>query len=498
MLELGFKALLAYLLGSVIGSLLLGQLRGVDIRTQGSGNAGGTNALRTQGWAFALGVDRRRRRQGAAGGRLAAGSRAARASASILRVDRDWLAVACACAVVFGHVYPVWYEFRGGKGAATLLGAVAVLAPAALLPVLLVWLATVMLTGYVGLGTMLGTATLPVYFALAQPARPPWLVFGLRDGGVHRLHAPFEPAADARGQREPGPAPVAAAAAMSGSAERLLHLLADGALHSGERLARELGVTRAAVWKLVAELRERGIAVASHERRGYQLEQPVELLEAECAAGRGRRPACPHPPRSFSSSAPPTTTCMPPRRRNRPRRASSSPSCRPQVAVDAAATGSRRSAPGSRSRSAGRSPRCGPTCRRSVSRSACAWSARCADSTRRSVQLKWPNDIVHRHAKLGGLLLQMRAEAGGPAYVVAGLGLNLRPAGGGARRPARPQATPVTDLADCCSRPLRPRSDDRRVRRRPHAGRAGDVRAGGIRHLSRATGRRSTRCATRR
>ena len=56
MLELGFKALGAYLLGSVIGSLLLGTLRGVDIRTQGSGNAGGTNALRTQGWAFALGV----------------------------------------------------------------------------------------------------------------------------------------------------------------------------------------------------------------------------------------------------------------------------------------------------------------------------------------------------------------------------------------------------------------------------------------------------------
>ena len=56
MLELGLKTLLAYLLGSLIGSLLLGRLRGVDIREQGSGNAGGTNALRTQGWKFALGV----------------------------------------------------------------------------------------------------------------------------------------------------------------------------------------------------------------------------------------------------------------------------------------------------------------------------------------------------------------------------------------------------------------------------------------------------------
>jgi glycerol-3-phosphate acyltransferase PlsY len=76
-------------------------------------------------------------------------------------------------------VYPVWDEFRGGKGAATLLGAVAVLAPKALLPILLVWLGTVMLTGYVGLGTMLGTATLPVYFAFSTPDRIPLIVFGL-------------------------------------------------------------------------------------------------------------------------------------------------------------------------------------------------------------------------------------------------------------------------------------------------------------------------------
>jgi len=177
-LELGFKALIAYLLGSVIGSLLLGRLRGVDIRTQGSGNAGGTNALRTQGWAFALGVivvD-------VGKALLAVGLLPALVLPGIgidPRVDRDWLAVVCAVAVVYGHVYPVWYEFRGGKGAATLIGAVAVLAPMALVPVLLVWLATVMLTGFVGLGTMLGTATLPVYFAMAAPQREALVVFGL-------------------------------------------------------------------------------------------------------------------------------------------------------------------------------------------------------------------------------------------------------------------------------------------------------------------------------
>jgi glycerol-3-phosphate acyltransferase PlsY len=177
-LELGCKALLAYLLGSVIGSLLLGQLRGVDIRTQGSGNAGGTNALRTQGWGFALGVvlvD--------VGKALVAVGWLPLLAVPGLgidpAVDRDWLQVACAAAVVIGHVYPVWYEFRGGKGAATLIGAVAVLAPAALVPVLVVWLLTVMCTGFVGLGTMLGTATLPVYFTLATPGRLPLVVFGV-------------------------------------------------------------------------------------------------------------------------------------------------------------------------------------------------------------------------------------------------------------------------------------------------------------------------------
>ena len=178
MLELGVKTLLAYLLGSVIGSLVLGRLRGVDIREQGSGNAGGTNALRTQGWKFALGVvliD--------VGKALLAVGLLPGLDLPLVGIDpaveRSWLAVACAAAVVAGHVYPVWYEFRGGKGAATLIGAVAVLAPAALLPVAVVWLATVMLTGFVGLGTMLATATLPVYFALAAPGSAALLVFGV-------------------------------------------------------------------------------------------------------------------------------------------------------------------------------------------------------------------------------------------------------------------------------------------------------------------------------
>lgn len=178
MLELGVKTLISYLLGSLLGSLVLGRLKGVDIREQGSGNAGGTNALRTQGWAFAIGVilvD--------VGKALLAVGWLPGADLPLVGIDpsldREWLQAACAAAVVVGHVYPVWYEFRGGKGAATLLGAVAVLAPKALIPVAVVWLACVMLTGYVGLGTMLAAASLPVYFAWAHPGDTALLAFGL-------------------------------------------------------------------------------------------------------------------------------------------------------------------------------------------------------------------------------------------------------------------------------------------------------------------------------
>jgi glycerol-3-phosphate acyltransferase PlsY len=163
MLELAVKTLLAYLLGSLIGSLIVGQLRGgVDIRTMGSGNAGGTNALRTQGFGFAAWVmliDLGK-------GWVAAGWLPWLDIPSIgiePGIQRTWLAVACAAAAVVGHVYPVWYGFRGGKGAATLIGVLLGLQPMALVPVLLVWLAVVMLTGYVGLATMVAVAAFPVY-----------------------------------------------------------------------------------------------------------------------------------------------------------------------------------------------------------------------------------------------------------------------------------------------------------------------------------------------
>ncbi len=167
MMSLIVKSVVAYLLGSLVGGLLVGRLRGgVDIRRMGSGNAGGTNALRTQGKLFALwvlvidigkGWLATAVLPGAALPGLAAGA-----------ADRHWLVAACGVAAILGHLYPLWYGFRGGKGVATLIGTVLGAAPLLLLPMLAVWLLTVILSGYVGLGSMLGALT----FALGAAVRP--------------------------------------------------------------------------------------------------------------------------------------------------------------------------------------------------------------------------------------------------------------------------------------------------------------------------------------
>ena len=84
-----------------------------------------------------------------------------------------------AAAAALGHVYPVWWEFRGGKGAATLIGVLLGSTPAALIPVLSVWLVSVIVTGYVGLSTMLGVMALPAVLLLHGGASVAALVFAI-------------------------------------------------------------------------------------------------------------------------------------------------------------------------------------------------------------------------------------------------------------------------------------------------------------------------------
>jgi glycerol-3-phosphate acyltransferase PlsY len=67
---------------------------------------------------------------------------------------------------IIGHVYPIWHGLRGGKGVATLVGVVLALDPALMLPMLLTWFLAVMVFGYVGLASMLASASIPIFVAL--------------------------------------------------------------------------------------------------------------------------------------------------------------------------------------------------------------------------------------------------------------------------------------------------------------------------------------------
>lgn len=180
LLGMTLAAVLGYLLGSISGSLVLGKLKGVDIRAMGSGNAGGTNALRSVGWRFALAVvviD------------LGKGALAAAMVPWLLLmlwpVDVPALLVATLAgfAAVVGHVWPLYFRFRGGKGAGTAVGVIAVLAPWCILPLLLVWIITILGTGYVGLATILaGLSLVPSMWLLGPeplPAPLGWMAIAL-------------------------------------------------------------------------------------------------------------------------------------------------------------------------------------------------------------------------------------------------------------------------------------------------------------------------------
>ncbi|RFF26917.1 MULTISPECIES: glycerol-3-phosphate 1-O-acyltransferase PlsY [unclassified Wenzhouxiangella] len=173
MIEVVIVLVGGYLLGSISGALLLGRLRGIDIRGMGSGNAGGTNALRMVGWQFALGVVIIDVGKGA----LAAGLLPLAAPLVAANpVDFTTLAAIGAFMAVVGHVWPVFFRFRGGKGAGTAVGAIAVVAPWCLAPLLLVWVVTLVGTGYVGLATILaGLSLVPSMWTLGPDPLPPAL-----------------------------------------------------------------------------------------------------------------------------------------------------------------------------------------------------------------------------------------------------------------------------------------------------------------------------------
>lgn len=146
---------LAYLLGSIPFAFLAGRVRGVDLRTVGSGNLGAANVFRALGRGMGIGV-------------MAADIGKGVAAVLIARAitDDPWPAISAGAAMA-GHVFPVWMRFKGGKGVAVGGGAVIGLMPLASVILLGFWLVVVLISRYTSLGSILGAvAATPVVWAL--------------------------------------------------------------------------------------------------------------------------------------------------------------------------------------------------------------------------------------------------------------------------------------------------------------------------------------------
>jgi BirA family biotin operon repressor/biotin-[acetyl-CoA-carboxylase] ligase len=232
----------------------------------------------------------------------------------------------------------------------------------------------------------------------------------------------------------------------------LLGLLADGRLHSGEWLAKQLNVSRAAVWKGVERLRALSVEVQALPRQGYRLSNAVELLDArrlvaEIDPQRQRqlrtlelnfevdstntRLLCVAPPPAGSADA-----CLSElQHAGRGRRG--------RRWIAPFGTGIALSVAWTFSDGAGSLPGLSLGVGVAVARALERAGAR-------GIALKWPNDIWFEERKIGGVLTELRAEASGPAHVVIGIGLNVfLPAS--ARREIEAGGARVAAAADACA-----------------------------------------------
>jgi BirA family biotin operon repressor/biotin-[acetyl-CoA-carboxylase] ligase len=232
----------------------------------------------------------------------------------------------------------------------------------------------------------------------------------------------------------------------------LLTLLADGRLHSGEWLAERLGVSRTAVWKGITRLRARGVAIDALPRRGYALASAVELLDeqgiraaiADRQIARLRSLTLKFDVDSTNSRL---LACLPP----------------PEGLADVMLTEMQHAGRGRRGRHWA-APFGGciamsmgwsfcDTAKASPALSLCvgvAVSRALARAGAAGIGVKWPNDLWLHDRKVGGVLIELRAESSGPAHVVIGIGLNvaLTPA---VRRQLEAPGVRVAAVADACA-----------------------------------------------
>lgn len=166
-MAIGGYAVLAFLFGSIPFALLIGRLKGVDLRRLGSGNPGATNAFRNLGALWGIG-------------------------SLIGDAGKGWIAVALlprwlgigtvgegslapllgAAAAVAGHSFSPWCGFRGGKGVATAMGSFIALCPLAAGVGIAAFLIVLLATGFVSAGSAALTIALPIVSAFAGPPPP--------------------------------------------------------------------------------------------------------------------------------------------------------------------------------------------------------------------------------------------------------------------------------------------------------------------------------------
>ncbi len=242
---------------------------------------------------------------------------------------------------------------------------------------------------------------------------------------------------------------------------RLLSLLSDGTFQSGEKLARRLRVSRAAVWKLIHNLQDLGIEIESIARQGYRLPRAVDLLDKKAL---------------LASMSQDTQALL------------------DQVDVMLTVDSTNRHVydnvsvtPGhaqlciAEIQNAGRGRR-GRTWLAPFGSGVCmsiGWQFQEAPPTfsalslavgvaavralkrfgAEDVGLKWPNDLIWRGRKLGGILIEMRGESGGPAAVVIGIGINMRMPASTRLALAEQQAALIADVHEILRERTPPRNE---------------------------------------
>jgi glycerol-3-phosphate acyltransferase PlsY len=157
-------AVVAYLLGSIPSAVWIGKhFYGIDIREHGSHNAGTTNMLRVLGRRAALPVFVIDFLKGFVAVTLSNLVFYHNTSLNDLYLVKILLVVAA----VLGHIFPLFAGFKGGKGVATMAGAVMGVDPAGVMVCLAVWVAMLMLTHYVSLSSMIAGATFPIVMMIS-------------------------------------------------------------------------------------------------------------------------------------------------------------------------------------------------------------------------------------------------------------------------------------------------------------------------------------------